>query len=92
MQVFFGIAYLAIGLIQLVAVIDGIKYATGLGSILSAVLSIFVNYVPLLGSVLGVYGAIKVWDWNIIQAGCLFFWYVPVFLLMTAASVVFSRR
>jgi hypothetical protein len=82
MQVFFGIAYLIIGLVQLFAVVVGIEYATGIEGFFGFIIAAFVTYIPLLGSLLGVYGAINVWDWSIIQAGLLFFWYVPVFIAM----------
>lgn len=92
MQVFFGIAYFVVGLAQLFAVVDGIEHATGAPTFLAFLLSTVVNYVPLLGSAIGVYGAITVWDWSIIQAGVLFFWYVPVFAVLFAFSWLQERN
>lgn len=92
MQVFLGIAYFAVGIAQWFAVVDGIEYATGAPTFVAFILSAFVNYIPLLGSALGVYGAMNVWDWSIIQAGVLFFWYVPVFVIVMAFSWLQERN
>lgn len=88
MQVFFSLAYFVIGLVQLFAIIDGVSYAFGVGGVLAFIIGIVTTYIPLLGAGLGVYGAIKVWDWSFIQAGLLFFWYIPAF----AAMMIFTRR
>lgn len=95
MQVFFGIAYVVIGLVQLFAIMDGLAFALGINQFFAVILSLFITYIPLVGSVAGIYGAVKVWDWSLLQAGALFFWYVPVFIAMmifVGAESVFSRR
>ncbi len=91
MQVFFGIAYFVMGFVQFFAVVAGIQYALNLGRFLSVVLAFFITYIPLVGSALGVYGAVKVWDWSLLQATVLFFWYVPVFIAASAFDAL-SRR
>ncbi|MER9168933.1 hypothetical protein NKI12_16400 [Mesorhizobium australicum] len=91
MQVFLVIAYLVVGFAQLFAIMDGIGYGLGVGGIISFIVAGFVTYVPLLGSGLGVYGAVNVWDWSIWQAGALFFWYIP-FAIMLTLFEGFSRR
>lgn len=91
MQVFFGIAYFLIGIFQLFAAIDGIKLAFGVSSFVSVVIAFFVTYIPLVGSAFGVYGAHYVWDWGLIPAILLFFWYVPVYLVLAVGSAIFDR-
>ncbi len=81
MQVFLYIAYFVIGLVQLFAIMDGLDYATGIDGFFGFLIAAFTTYIPLLGAGLGVYGAVNVWDWSWIQAGLLFFWFVPVFIL-----------
>lgn len=81
MQAFFMIAYLVIGFVQLFAVMDGVAYATGIDGFFGAMIALFTTYIPFLGAGLGVYGAINVWDWSLLQAGMLFFWFVPVGIL-----------
>ena len=95
MQVFFGIAYAIIGFVQLFAIMDGIAYALGISRFFAAILALFITYIPLVGSIAGVYGAVNVWDWSLLQAAVLFFWYVPVFIafaLFAGAESLFSRR
>lgn len=91
MQVFFAIAYFVVGIVQLFAIVDGIGHALNIGGVLSFIIALFVTYIPLLGSVLGVYGAVEVWDWSMLQAVVLFFWYVPVFLVAGLVGA-FSRQ
>ena len=81
MQVFFGIAYFIVGIVQLFAVMDGIEYGIGLDGFFNAMLALFLAWFPIVGSAVGFYGAINVWDWSFIQAGALFFWYVPVLIV-----------
>lgn len=81
MQVFFGIAYLIIGLAQLFAVQDWFINYLDWGSLFSFIAALFVTYIPLVGSILGVIGAYEYWGWSWLAAILLFFWYVPVFLI-----------
>jgi hypothetical protein len=78
--------FLVMGFVQLFAVMDGIEYAIGLGGILNFFLSLFIAYIPILGSLTGMYGAINVWDFSLWQAILLFFWMYPVFIVISAIS------
>ena len=94
MQVFLFIAYAVVGLVQLFAIMAGLSYALNIEGFLAFLISLFITYIPLLGSIAGVYGAVHVWDWGWPQALTLFFWYVPVVLIMAAVGGVgelFSR-
>jgi len=86
-QAFFYIAYFIIGFVQLFAVMDGIEYAAGIGGFLGVMIALFTTYIPIVGAGLGVYGAINVWDWNLLQAGALFFWFIPVAIMFS----IFNR-
>lgn len=87
MLLFFRIAYFVIGFAQLFAIVDGIEYATGIGGVFGFIIAIFTTYIPFLGAGLGVYGAVNVWDWSMIQSIVLFFWFVPAFILVA----IFTR-
>ena len=91
MQFFFTIAYFVIGLVQLFAIMDGVDYATGIDGVFGFLIALFTTYIPLLGSVLGVYGAVNAWDWSWVQAGLLFFWFVPVSILGAIYFAIFER-
>ena len=90
MQAFFILAYLVIGFVQLFAVIEFFEQTLNWG-FFDVVLAGFVTYIPLLGSILGVIGAMDGWGWDILQAGALFFWYVPVWALMLLFSAASDR-
>lgn len=94
MWVFFptAIAYLVIGFVQLFAIMEGIEYATGISGFFAFIIASFTTYIPLLGASLGVYGAVKAWDWTLLQAGALFFWYIPIAILFAISSTIFDRR
>lgn len=82
MQVFFALAYFVVGIVQLFAIKDGVDYATGIDGFLGFLIAAFTTYIPFLGAGLGVYGAMNVWDWSWIQAGLLFFWFIPAYILL----------
>ena len=92
MQVFFAIAYFVIGLVQFFAVWDGVELFLNadsfIGRMFSFFVSMFLTYVPLVGSCVGVYGAINVWDWPFTKAFILFFWYIPLLLIFGGFSLV----
>ena len=96
MRAFFQIAYFVIGLVQLLAVWDGVEYFLGaesfIGKSFAFFFALFVTYIPLVGSGLGVYGAVNVWDWSLTKSLILFFWYVPVFILFMGYSFIAERR
>ena len=94
MQVFFGIAYFMVSLVQLFAIMDGVAFALNINKFFSAMIALFITYIPLVGSIAGVYGAVNVWDWGFLQTAVLFFWYIPVFIaiaLIGGAGELFSR-
>lgn len=92
MPAFFVVAYFAIGLAQLFAIQDWFIGALGWGSVLSFIAGIFVTYIPLVGSALGVIGAHDYWGWTWTGALFLFFWYFPVGIVFALLSSVFERK
>lgn len=96
LRAFFQIAYFVIGLVQFFAVWDGAEHFFGVegffGSFVLFFVSAFFTYIPLLGSGVGVYGAVNVWDWSLIKSLVLFFWYVPIVLGYYAIAFVAERR
>ena len=96
MKVFFQIAYFVIGLVQLLAVWDGAEYFLGaesfIGRMFAFFFALFVTYIPLLGSGIGVYGVVNVWDWSLAKSLILFFWYVPVYIFSVGYSLISERR
>ena len=92
MQVFIAILYLIVGIAQLFAIMDGLEYVMGIGGIINFFLSLILAYTPIVGSILGVYGAVSVWGWGLLQAFLLFFGYIILAIVFTAIEMAFSRR
>ena len=89
------IVYFVIGIFQLFAIMDGVEYATGIEGFFGFLIAFLTTYIPLLGAGLGVYGAVNVWDWSLLQAGLLFFWYLTVWIFFNAVFIfiaIFYRR
>ena len=96
MRSFFQIGYFVVGLVQLLAVWDGVEYLFGFdsffGSFVAFFVSLFLAYIPIVGSLAGVYGAVNVWDWSLVKSLLLFFWYVPVVIVWVLYSFATERK
>ena len=82
----FFVAYFVVGLLQIAAMISGIEVFFGVGEIIAFIISLFLTYIPLVGGLLGTYGAIEYWDWDWWWAALLFFWQIP-FLIIAVVVV-----
>ncbi len=83
MQALAYIVYFVLGLFQLAAIISGIEVWLELHGLVAAVIAMPVAYIPVVGSLLGVYGAVTAWGWSWLTAGGLFFG--PLALAFTLA-------
>lgn len=88
MAVFLFLLHVVVGFAQLFAIIDALEFYTPLPSIVCAILAIITTWIPGLGALLGILGAVKVWDWSWVQAGLLFFWFIPVMLAVGIWALV----
>ncbi|AKE95975.1 hypothetical protein CWR40_001187 [Cronobacter sakazakii] len=87
--------YLAVGLIQFSAIISGLESWWGLHWIIAGVLAFFIAYIPVLGAIVGMVGAMDVWHWEWWQAGGLFFGVMiltVIFVGLTSILEWFSSR
>ncbi len=76
MKALFFVAYLALGVVQFLAVIAGLQDWLGFHWIISgaiATFAIFIAYIPLIGSIAGFMGATETWGWSNLTAALLFF-------------------
>ena len=62
------IVYFGIGLFQLAAIYGFLEDYWGWPFLLSAIGGLIVAYIPIIGSICGVLGAIYVWRWEVWQA------------------------
>ena len=66
------VVYLAIGFVQLLAAVKGIQLWLDWPWILAAFISLFVAYIPVVGTVAGIVGATAAWGWGLWPAIALF--------------------
>lgn len=96
LPVLFIAAYILISLLQLIASIDGIMHFFGLHWIFAGFAALLLVFIPAVGPLAGVYGAVAVWNWPPILAVLLFFWpylvYLLLFLFGTSASFFFLEK
>jgi hypothetical protein len=84
---FFIIGYIIIGIIQWMATIDGLEHWLGISGFFAFILSGFIAYVPIVGTIAGFIGAIDVWGWNFLEAGALFFGpFIASFILISISN------
>jgi hypothetical protein len=81
------LAFMVWGLVQLSAVYAQVRSFTHLPGFLSGMASLALTYLPLIGGVVGFFGAKDVWGWPWWQAALLYFG-APLGLLLL--SVVFA--
>jgi hypothetical protein len=72
MQFVLMIGYLVLGLFQLAAVMAGLVDWIGLHWLLAALVAMFIAYIPVVGTVLGIVGAVTAWNWHWLMATALF--------------------
>lgn len=93
MQAIVFIGYIVLGLFQLAAVMTGFEDWVGLHWIIAAPLALFIAYIPLVGTVVGMFGAVTAWHWSWLQAGGLFFGpFVVILIIAMVSGALESRR
>lgn len=73
MQAIGFLIYMGVGIIQLAAVMAGLESWWGVNAFLSFIVALIVAYIPLLGQIVGMVGAMDAWGWAWWQAAGLFF-------------------
>jgi hypothetical protein len=82
MTTFLRIAYVVMGIVQFFAIWDGAIEGLGLNSFFGFIIALILAGIPLIGSATGMYGAVTAWDWGWLQAFLLFFWYIPLLIIV----------
>lgn len=72
MKALIGLAFVLAGIVQICATFVGIEHYTGFGWFLSGFFTLLTGWVPLVGTILGVYGAHVVWGWGLFSSILLF--------------------
>ena len=84
---FFYLCFLGLGIVQWFAIVDGLSYWWDISGFVAYILSFFIAYIPLLGTIAGFIGAIDVWGWSMFNAGLLF---LGPFAIAILISLIFN--
>ena len=73
MRIIGFVVFFGMGIFQMAAIIAGFNVWLGWNWFLSLVIALFITYIPLVGQIVGIMGAVKGWGWEWWQAALLFF-------------------
>ena len=69
----FGVVlYILMGIVQWFAIIEGLEIWFGLKPLFAFFVSIFLTWIPIIGTIAGILGAAEGWGWDYIWAILLF--------------------
>ncbi|MGK4231501.1 hypothetical protein ACK2MR_10165 [Providencia hangzhouensis] len=91
----FTAVYWVLNIIQVIAVIAGFHEWLGWNIVISIILAAIIGWFPLIGTFMGVMGAVEGWGWEYWQAILLFIWPLILVFFFGALSTVtdkFSRN
>jgi hypothetical protein len=83
------ILYLLIGIVQFFA--EWTRILVGNTLVFAGPIAFVVAYIPLVGSIVGMVGAVDVWHWTWWQAGLLFFGGLCITFLFGGMSVLIQN-
>ncbi len=92
---FFLFSVLVVAIMQVFASIAGLVHLFQLHEVLAFLVSLLLLFVPGVGALLGVYGAVAAWGWHPVWALLLFFWpYVlyGILALLGLSSAIWGIR
>jgi hypothetical protein len=87
-SLFYGI-YLLMGLIQLASILGGIENWWGWPWWIAIFVATPLAYIPILGTILGIMGAIKSWGWMPLNAVLFYLWPLAAFLLYWVGGMIY---
>ena len=87
MKSIIGIGWFVLGLIQFAAIVNG--FVDILGTFFGIVASFVLGEIPILGTIMGIRGAVNNWGWEILPAILLFIG-APIVIFLI--GLISSRR
>ena len=70
MKSFSFILFIGIGFVQMAAINDGFRES--FGNIIGTIFSVILGQMPIIGTIMGIMGAVNTWDWPWWGAALLF--------------------
>ncbi|EAS6634648.1 hypothetical protein SC911_002219 [Salmonella enterica] len=83
--------FFVVGLFQMAAIGAGIEYWTGWPAFVSIIIGLTITYIPLVGQIAGIVGAVNGWGWEWWQASLLFFGGLLLPIVLGGGEYVLSR-
>jgi len=77
-----AIAYILVGFVQILAMIKGVQIWLGIPWIMAAILSTIIAYIPLVGMIAGIKGAMVAWGWTLGTSVAFFCWPLALYGLL----------
>ena len=77
------IVYAVMGIIQIAATVTGFKAWWGWNDFFAILGAVFVGYLPVIGTIMGIMGAVKGWHWQPLLAILFFCWPVILYVFIT---------
>ncbi len=91
MNVIVSVVFFGVSLIQIAAIIGGLHDWLDWNIVISSILAVFITWIPIVGAVLGILGAIHAWHWELWQAVLLFAWPWVLILFFGTGSAIFNK-
>ncbi len=85
------IGFAVLGLFQFAAVMAGLQAWTSLPWVIAVLLALFIAYIPLVGTIVGMYGAVAAWHWSWILSAGLFFGPLAVFVMLAFGAGILGK-
>lgn len=84
---FFGLSYLVVCMVQMLAIADGLAHALHTPLLLGLPLALFLTWLPVIGPAFGTYGAAMSWGWS--WLGAALFFVSPLLTLPLTVALTF---
>lgn len=91
MQFIMVVIYWILNIVQIMAVLAGFHDWLGWNLFISALFAIGMGWFPVIGTIMGVLGAVHGWGWEYWQAILLFIWPMVLALSFGTLSMVFEK-
>lgn len=76
------LGYFILGMFQFAAIMAGLQDWTDLSWSIAVPLAVFIAYMPLVGTVVGMFAAVTAWHWSWLSAAVMFIGPVLIIIML----------